>query len=179
MNEDGIDQFEPAWTEVYPDLDPWPLRILGRVSRLAGILEKQGEDLRKSYGLSLGEVQVLAALRRVPDFTTSPKELAQLMLVTSAAITSRLNSLEAKGFLTRSVDKNSRRRILVILTPEGADLVENYVREFVTQRSEITGALSPDERENYVSLLRQLLVIAGDDNAKKASSLDVPELEPL
>lgn len=179
MIEDRIDQFELAWTEAYPDLDPWPLRILGRISRLAGILEKQGEGLRKSYGLSLGEIQVLAALRRVPEFTTSPKDLAQLMLVTSAAITSRLNSLELKGFLTRCVDVNSRRRILVTLTPKGAELIESYIREFVIQRSAITDALSPEDRENYANSLRQLLLIAGDGSLRNDGALDAPELEPL
>lgn len=180
MIHDRIDQFELAWTEAYPDLDPWPLRILGRVTRLAGIIERKGDELRKSFGLNLGEIQVMAALRRaLPSFTASPKELAQLTLVTSAAVTSRLNSLEEKGLLTRRIDEQSRRRILVALTPKGVTLIEEYMRTFVTQRSEFTSALSAEERQSYSESLRHLLLLVGDEKSDELTIAAVPEFDPL
>lgn len=180
MSQDKIDQFELAWSEAYPDLDPWPLRILGRATRLVGIIERQGDELRKSFGLNLGEIQVLAALRRaLPNFTASPKELAQLTLVTSAAVTSRLNSLEEKGLVTRRIDEKSRRRILVSLTPKGVTVIEEYIRAFVTQRSEITSALSDGERSSYADSLRHLLLLVGDEKNDDLTIAAVPEFDPL
>lgn len=176
MAKDGIDRFETAWTSAYPDLDPWPLRIFGRVIRLADILEKQGNELRQTYGVHLGEVQVLAALRRaLPDFTATPKELSQLTLVTSAAVTSRLNSLEAKGLISREIDQRSRRRILVTLTDEGIRLIESYIRTFVSNQAKITEPLSDTERVEYVDMLRKLLTLVGDGSKDADLVPNVPQ----
>jgi len=180
VTRDRIDQFEQAWVEAYPDLDPVPLRILGRVTRLAGILEEQGQALRSEFGVHLGEIQVLAALRRsLPDFTTSPKELAELTLVTSAAVTNRLNSLETKGLVSRRIDELSRRRILVTLTPAGVDLIEGYIRAFVERQSRITDELSASQRDEYISAMRHLLILVGDTADEESPALNVPGMDPL
>ena len=180
MTRDRIDQFERAWVEAYPDLDPVPLRLLGRVTRLAGILEEQGRELRAKFDVHLGEIQVLAALRRsLPDFTTSPKELAELTLVTSAAVTNRLNSLEAKGLVSRRIDELSRRRILVTLTPAGIDLIEGYIRAFVSRQSRITNELSDKERTEYIEAMRHLLILVGDTADEDSRALNVPGMDPL
>lgn len=180
MSPDRIDKFEEPWVKAYPDLDPWPFRILGRVSRLAGILDRRGEELRESFGVHKGEIQVLAALRRtLPDFTTSPKELAQLTLVTSAAVTSRLNSLEKKGLVTRRIDETSRRRILVSLTPAGVELIENYIRSLVAQQSAIVGELPLEKREELADTLRKLLVLFGDESNENHTNPEISELEHL
>lgn len=180
MTKDRIDQFELAWIEVYPDLDPWPLRIFGRVSRLAGIIERQGKGLRADLGIQLGEIQVLAALRRAhPDFTASPKKLAQLTLVTSAAVTGRLNSLESKGLVSRHIDESNRRNILVTLTPEGLKFIESYINTVVSRQSSITSQLSDQERDECVEALRRLFILMGDTPEVGSSATDVPESGPL
>lgn len=178
MTRDRIDRFEEAWTKAYPNLDPWPLKIFGRVTRLAGILEQQGRDLREAFGVHRGEIQVLAALRRTPpDYTASPKELAEHTLVTSAAVTSRLNSLEEKGLVTRRIDERSRRRILVTLTPEGVEVIEAYMKAFIANQSGSTSSLSVSEREEMEAALRRLLLLVGDSVNESEASPNYPGLD--
>lgn len=165
MTQDRIDKFECDWKKAYPDLDPWPLRIFGRVLQLAGILEQQGVSLRKAYGVSRGEIQVLTALRRaLPDFTASPKDLAEHTLVTSAAVTLRLNSLEEKHLVTRRIDEQSRRRILVTLTPAGAELIEGYIQALIAHQAAFTNNLTDEERSETEATLRRLLLAVGDSS---------------
>lgn len=180
MTQDRIDRFERSWTEAYPELDPWPLRIFGRVTRLAGILEQQGRDLRERFGIHRGEIQVLAALRRtLPDFTASPTDLAQHTLVTSAAVTSRLNSLEEKGLVTRRIDERSRRRILVTLTPAGVELIESYIRALIANQAAITDALTECERPETEAALRRLLLLVGDSSDDNDPSPSFPALDSI
>lgn len=164
MMNDRIGRSETAWITAHPDLDPWPLRILGRVMRLNALLEQQSAVELAKHGVHAGEVEVLAALRRaLPDFTTTPKELSKLTLVTSAAVTSRLNSLESKGLISRRTDERSRRSVLVSLTPKGFALFEEYLRNLVAKQSELTNQLTEAQRAACADALGQLILLVEND----------------
>lgn len=175
MPEDRIDRFTETWSKAYPDLDTWPLRILGRATRLASIVEQQGQILRENFGVHMGEIQVLTALRRsLPDFTLSPKDITEHTLVTSAAVTLRLNSLEEKGLVARRIDERSRRRILVTLTPAGVELIESYIRILISNQTEITDGMTEAERLDTEGSLRRLLLLAGDSVSEDDASPGFP-----
>ena len=61
---DGVDAIIEQWKRERPELDPSPIGIVGRVSRLARELEERLEPVYREHGLEGGWHDVLATLRR-------------------------------------------------------------------------------------------------------------------
>ena len=76
-----------------------------------------------------GQENVTVAQFRILDMiyngTDTPTEIAKMLDVSLPAITGLLEKLEGKGFLTRLTNTDDRRRVALILTSDGIDLVEN------------------------------------------------------
>ncbi len=69
------------------------------------------------YGISFGEYLVLAALRRAgPPYRMNPNRLLNSVILSSGAMTNRLDRLEAMGLVEREPDPTDRRGRLVVLT---------------------------------------------------------------
>lgn len=78
-------------------------------------------------------------------------------MVTSGAITNRLDRLVAKQLISREVDPENRRTIRVALTARGAQVVEAALQDHVHNEESLLVALSGPQRVELETLLRQLL----------------------
>ncbi|MEZ0064364.1 DNA-binding MarR family transcriptional regulator [Streptacidiphilus sp. MAP12-20] len=118
----------------------------------------QMEAAYQSYGISRGEFDVLATLRRAGEpYTLSPRELTAMLMLTSGGMTGRLDKLEKRGLVRRSPDPHDRRGLKVSLTPEGLELIDRAVTGGVEVQRRGTTQLTPDQIEQLNGLLRQLL----------------------
>ena len=75
-----------------------------------------------------GEGLVLGYVASHSDYVL-PGEIKQELNVTTARVATALNSLEKKGLVTRQIDPNDRRRILVGMTQEGRAAAEKSQQE--------------------------------------------------
>src|SRR3954463_9992163 len=92
---DGVDVIVEQWRRARPDLDPSPIGIVGRVSRLARELEQRLQTVYQAHGLEPGWHDVLATLRRSgPDHRLRPTDLTGALMLTSSGTTKRLDRLE-------------------------------------------------------------------------------------
>ena len=122
---DTIDRVIADWTRVRPDLDPSALALVGRVLVLARHLERSAELALKKHGITFGQFDILATLRRQePNGGLNPKQLCANVALTSGGMTSRLDRLEEAGWITRQSDPNDRRGVVVVLTPKGRKLID-------------------------------------------------------
>jgi len=75
-------------------------------------------DVLQRFGLSIADFDVLNTLRRVSDqHGSKPSDMARSSLITTGAMTSRLDRLEQAGLIRRTPDPADRRGVLVRLTP--------------------------------------------------------------
>ena len=155
MTQDLISLLIEQWKKIRPDLSPYSMRTSGRLLRLAKLIERRAEVLLKIYDLSLWQFDVLATLRR-HDRDLSPGELLQATMLTSGAMTNRLDRLEKAGFVERSPDPNDRRGVRVFLTEAGRDLVDQVIEVRFAEADHIEGYLTPEESENLATLLQKL-----------------------
>jgi DNA-binding MarR family transcriptional regulator len=163
MGRDHVDLILEQWRRELPDLDPSPMGVIGRISRLAQLLQAELEPVFAEYGLNGGEFDVLAALRRAgPPFRLTPSALGQALMVTSGGMTKRLKALEAAGLVTRPASASDRRSSPVQLTARGRKLVETVVGAHYANEERLLAALTADERERLAEILRALLVSLGD-----------------
>jgi DNA-binding MarR family transcriptional regulator len=102
---DGVDLILEQWRRERPELDPSPIGVIGRISRLARELEQRLEPVYRAHGLEAGWYDVLATLRRAgPPFRVRPTELTGALMLTSSGTTKRLDRLEQAGSSTREPD---------------------------------------------------------------------------
>ncbi|MGW2020302.1 MarR family winged helix-turn-helix transcriptional regulator [Streptomyces sp. NPDC001927] len=157
---DAVDAITDQWAVVRPDLDTLPMAVFGRIYRLAGAMRGRVDKAYAPYGgMSLGEFDVLATLRRSgAPYTLSPRELTATLMITTGGMTGRLDKLEKAGLLSRSPDPNDRRGLRVTLSERGMELVDQAVGAGLAQQREaLETALTPEEAEQLAGLLRKLL----------------------
>ena len=113
---DRVSRIQSEWRRERPDVDVQPHGIIGRVHRLAAWLTDELTVVYERYGLGEGEFDVLAALRRAGHpFERAPGELADHTMVTTGAMTKRIDRLVARGLVERrEVEQDGRRRIVAL-----------------------------------------------------------------
>ena len=93
-----------------------------------------------------------------------PSKISKIMGISSARIAAALNSLERKGLVTRQIDPNDRRRILVDLTPAGqakAAAKTQLLRERTTLMLTLLGE---DDAKDLVRLIKRLVALTPEFN---------------
>jgi DNA-binding MarR family transcriptional regulator len=83
-------------------------------------------------------------------------------MVTSGAITQRLDKLEARGLVSRRPSETDGRGVLVSLTPAGLELIDAVLPTHIATENRLLEGLTADERENLANTLRTLLESLGD-----------------
>jgi DNA-binding MarR family transcriptional regulator len=158
MERDHVDHLTRQWSERRPELDLSGLNVAARVLRLQRILERDTADLLRPYDLNEGEVQVLAALRRAsPPHELTPTELYRSLLLSSGAMTNRLDRLEGAGLVQRLPDPADGRRVIVRLTEQGRELIDEAMDAHTAALDRLFSVLSDEERTGLEDHLRRLL----------------------
>jgi DNA-binding MarR family transcriptional regulator len=156
---DEVDQLVSDWRRERPDVDASPLEILSRITRLARHLDRVRKRAFASQQLEQWSFDVLAALRRAgAPYELAPGALLQRTLVTSGAMTNRLDRLETAGLVRRRPDPADGRGVIVKLTAAGKRRVDQSLTELLASEQELVGALAPGDRELLAGLLRSLLL---------------------
>jgi len=156
---DGVDAIIAQWRAARPDLDPSPMGVIGRISRLARELEARLEPVYKQHGLEPGWHDVLATLRRQgPPFAVRPSDLTGTLMLTSSGTTKRLDKLEDAGLIARGPDPDDRRAILITLTAKGKQLIDGVTAAHLANEASLLEGLSAAEQRDLAALLRKLLI---------------------
>jgi DNA-binding MarR family transcriptional regulator len=161
VSVDHVDRMVQAWARTAPDLDTSPLEVAGRLLRCAVYLERSIDRALRSLGLSFGDFDVINTIRRRADAAgTNPRDLAASALVTSGAMTSRLDRLERAGLVERRPDPGDRRAILVRLTPQGKERAVKALEAVLAADRRFLDPLDSDDRAAVAAALKRLLVRA-------------------
>ena len=116
------------WRLERPDLDASPIAVIGRLSRVSQFVTEDLVALYRQFGLSEGEFDILATLRRVgAPYALAPSALVGITMVTKGAVSKRLDSLEAKGLIARQPAEHDGRARVVRLTDAGRALIDDAV----------------------------------------------------
>jgi DNA-binding MarR family transcriptional regulator len=157
-SEDAVDRFVAQWRRERPDLDLAPMAVVGRLGRLAALATAVVEGELRRHGLKLGEFDVLASLRRAgAPFELTPGALIRQLMLSSGAMTNRLDRLEAAGLVARRPDPDDRRGVVVALTPAGRSLIDAAVADHVANEARLLAPLTATELDTLDSLVRKLL----------------------
>lgn len=154
---DEVDRIVAAWRRERPDLDPEPLQVFSRLSRLSRHLELARRAAFTKYGLESGAFDVLSALRRAGEpYELTPGKLLAETMVTSGTMTNRIDRLVRDGFVQRAAAVGDRRVVRVRLTESGKAIVDAAMADLLRRETELLTGLSRPQRNDLADLLRAL-----------------------
>ncbi len=154
-----------------PDLDVAGLPITGRILRLARYLEAGREEELAQFGLTLGDFDMLATLRRrAAGEAMKIRDLQLSLMLSSGGTTKRLDRLETAGLIERLPDPNDRRGTLIRLSSKGLGLINEAVPAITRYEADVvTSAIGSERNRTAVENgLRQMLI------AKESASAEAP-----
>ena len=160
---DRLDELVAQWSAERPDLDAGVMAEVARLLLAARLIGDRLAAYAGEHGLQIGEADVLLTLRRSGEpFRLSPTALAGSLLISTGAMTNRLDRLEARGLVRREPHPSDRRALEVALTQEGRRLVDEVLAGHVDNERQMLSALSDEEREQLTQILRKLLAHLGE-----------------
>ncbi|WTM65765.1 MarR family transcriptional regulator [Humidisolicoccus flavus] len=155
---DRVAAIQHEWRLERPDLDVTPQGIIGRLHRLANALTEELLAVYEQHGLGEGEFDVLATLRRRgAPFECAPGELAEHTMVTTGAMSKRIDRLEAAGLVSRSAASDDGRRRVVALTEEGRRRIDAAFTDHMQNESRLVAELEQSDRAELERILTSWL----------------------
>ncbi|MEV7676817.1 MarR family transcriptional regulator [Streptomyces sp. NPDC088752] len=151
---DHVARIQADWRRQRPDIDVSPQGVIGRLHRLADRLTTELCRVYGDYGLSEGEFDVLCALRRAGEpYERAPGDLAAHTMVTTGAMTKRIDRLERAGLVTRRRSDGDQRGRIVALTGPGRELIDQAFTDHMRNEHRLLDLLTPDEAMALEALL--------------------------
>ena len=160
--DDAVDLILEQWSRERPDLDCSPMGIVGRITQLQREVFLAQRATFARHGLDAPSFDVLAALRRAgAPYQLTPTALMRTALVTSGAITQRLDRLEERGLITRERSDEDGRAVVVTLTATGRAALDAVLPDHLETERQLLEGLPSADRALLADLLRRLLVGLG------------------
>ena len=151
---DHVARIQQEWARERPDVDVRPQGVIGRVHRLGMHLTDSILEVYAKHDLGEGEFDVLAALRRAgAPYERVPGELAAHTMVTTGAITKRVDRLERAGLVARRVSEHDSRSRVVALTEAGREVIDRAFTEHMENERRLLDGLTDEQLAQLESLL--------------------------
>ncbi|MFZ2257189.1 MAG: transcriptional regulator [Clostridiaceae bacterium] len=132
--------------------------------------KKSGFGFPKSSELNMKELFVMAGLTNNiygVDTSVDLSEVQSHTHITKAAISQMFSSLEKRGYVIRETDKTNRRKITVVLTPEGEAVLKRAKEETEVSLDEMLLRLGTENAKQLITLITQLSDIADEINQER------------
>ncbi|EGR0488282.1 transcriptional regulator [Vibrio cholerae] len=157
MPNDKVDAILAQWRSVRPDLDFSSMGVVGRLRQTNGIWKTKLDQVFDGFGLSCIEFDILATIRR-NDREITPTELYQTLMLSSGAISTRIEQLVQRGLVQRVASEQDRRSCKVTLTEQGIELVDQALNAHVANVDGMLSVLTEQERKQLGQLLKKILL---------------------
>jgi DNA-binding MarR family transcriptional regulator len=155
---DRIERVRADWASECPDLDTTPMEIIGRILRGEHLAGARIRRVLRDEGLDRGGFDVLATLRRSgPPYHLTPTRLYQELVLTSGAITHRVDALAQAGLVKRISPGRDRRSNLVGLTAKGKAVADRAMAANMECEAAMIASLTDADRQLLGTLLKKLL----------------------
>jgi DNA-binding MarR family transcriptional regulator len=169
---DSVERMLDEWRRERPELDASPLRIQGRVLRLSAHLLRRIEQRLGPLGLGWEAFSLIVTLRRSgKPYEMRPTDILRESLLTSGAITNRIDRVAEMGLVKRYPDPDDRRSYLVKLTPAGKKLADKAIARHFAGVEGALDALSSAEQDRLAELLSKLLASLENETPDKAERM--------
>ena len=113
-----------------------------------------GTPLQVKHKLTFGQLGVLESLLYLGPLT--PTQLSGKLLTRGSNLTTVLDNLEKREWITRTRSTNDRRVFVVTLTAKGRRAIESIFPKHAARIAQLMGVLTAKEQAQLASLTRKL-----------------------
>ncbi|MFI7641476.1 MarR family winged helix-turn-helix transcriptional regulator [Nonomuraea sp. NPDC049400] len=160
---DAVAAVLEQWRRECPGLDVSPIGVVGRIMRLSRLWDKEIKDFLADHGLEPGEFDILSTLRRSGEpYELTAKTFLKASLVTTGAVTLRVDRMAEKDLVTREPDPSDRRSVKIRLTPRGLEVIDRVLPLHLANEARLLHSLDADERRHLATTLATMLESHGD-----------------
>lgn len=151
-----VDDTVTSWQGIHPELGFESMGVMLKVNALVNKMTANIRGVTESHGVTMGEFDVLATLRRHgPGASLTPSYIADVALVSPSGLTHRLTQLEKAGHIVRHPDPNDRRSFHISISESGAEIADHIIR-YITQVSNgVFEKLSTTRQADFVREIEQ------------------------
>ena len=143
-------------------MDVSALGVVVRIQMLAKLLKQRTTRALKDHDLKHWEYDVLSVLRRQgTPFELPSTEIADAALLTTGAMTTRIDGLEKRGLVSRRKNIEDGRSVLVRLTRRGREVVDRAIEARLEEARQVLADIPPSEQRQMAESLRDLFVSLG------------------
>lgn len=173
-----------AWKRELPEaLTPYS-ELAKRVMLLGAQLHREMTAVAEAHGLTLGEYDVLVALRRAGrPYELTPTQLRRELLLSSGGVSNLIRGLSERGLVERHPGSADKRSTNVRLRPAGVRLAERAVRASAQAQVRVLGQLPAEQAHSAAQLLASThpstaITTHGHDASAVAASPAAPTTAP-
>ena len=110
----------------------------------------------KEYGIYEPQFNVLRILRGAKGEPLSVNQILERMITKSSNVTRIIDKLEAKGLVSRELCPEDRRRMEVLISPQGLELLKKLDKKVEALHKPMVDNLTQQEAEQLVELIQKL-----------------------
>ena len=166
----GIVKVDSDFGDEYPDGDAASAEIFGTLIRVGQALSYELDRASvASFGVPQGVLNSLAVIEGAGEALT-PSQISERTLISSATMTSTLDTLEYRGWVRRLPNPDDRRSVLVEITDDGKAIADQLLPG--TRKIEVAmcADLTESERKGAMKILAKVL----DQAAALANADPIP-----
>ncbi len=150
-------------------------QVITELRRIMRATQLSAKTLARESGMTTSQLIVLQVLRTHGEMTA--RQIAHSMNLTQATVTSLLDRLQERGWITRERGTQDRRRVHVRLTEEGQQQLqrapESLQQRFVTQFA----ALQPWEQSAILAALQRVAHLLDAASIDASPVLDIGNID--
>lgn len=154
---DHIDEIRDQWGTIFPGLDTSMVAVMGRIARIAQVVQVRSDSVLAGQGVTRAEFDVISLLARHGG-TLSPTRVSTELIISGAGVTKRLKRLDSAGLISRIPDPADGRGSLVQLTAEAWGLLRPILESVLDFEGRLLAGLEPADRAQLATGLRELLL---------------------
>ncbi|MFT9397292.1 MAG: MarR family winged helix-turn-helix transcriptional regulator [Bifidobacterium psychraerophilum] len=114
------------------------------------------EEWAKSHGMTDNTLMIFYVISSIgPDVT--PRMIIDKLHLPKQTVTSTLNVMEGKGYITRETSPHSGREKVIRLTDYGQGISDGVLAQLYEMESGAYSQLSPEERDEFTRINQKLL----------------------
>jgi DNA-binding MarR family transcriptional regulator len=152
--------------------------VVFSVITLADTILKNGDFVCQRYGITTQQWLIMLHLAHDPNIPNADPEaaasntpvvaskLAEKLNVSRPNITNLINSLSEKGLVEQIADKKDRRKKFLILTPEGAEIINKIEPHRHQANRRLLEHLDNEQKEVLLQQLQACLLVLTSDFKK-------------